>query len=259
MTNIAVDLGSRFVKIIARGKDAEIFRLEDTVEFYKKNMKRRGEKVEIDIDFLGIDIKAARILTTGYGRNLLNFTNAGIISEIKAHFYGAKRQSGESDFVLVDAGGQDSKVIQARDGYINDFTMNDKCAASTGRFIEYAAKIVGIPFEEAAAATDSPVSLTDTCAVFCESELIGHIAHGASELHLAAGVNLSIARRIAPAVKKYNPKRVFASGGAAASSALITFLSELTGIKVEPLQNVQFNGAIGCIEFMEKTAVNELR
>jgi predicted CoA-substrate-specific enzyme activase len=253
LINVAVDLGSRFIKIFVCEDGSEVFRLEDTVGFYKNHLKRENGNVAIDTSFLNIDTKYARILTTGYGRNLLTFSNSGFISEIKAHFYGAKYQSGESDFVLIDIGGQDSKVIQAVDGYINDFTMNDKCAASSGRFIEHAAEITGVTREEAAGATDSPVCLTDTCAVFCESEIIGHIARGVPILHLAAGVNLSVARRIAPAVKKYNPKRVFASGGVSSSPALIHFLSELTGIKTEPLPNPHFNGAIGCMEYMKRT------
>ncbi len=252
MTKIAIDLGSRFIKILIRQNGIDKFRMEDTVDFYKRHLKRDSENITIDLSFLGIDTEHARILTTGYGRNLLNFTNSDLISEIKAHFYGARFQTGESDFVLVDIGGQDSKIIQVAGGYINDFTMNDKCAASTGRFIEHAASIIGISREEASGAVDSPVHLTDTCAVFCESELIGHIARGVPALHLAAGVNLSVARKIAPAVKKYHPIRVLASGGVSSSPALIHYLNELIGIDVQPLPNVQFNGAIGCMEYMDK-------
>jgi len=110
--------------------------------------------------------------------NLLNFVNANVISEIKAHFKGAVYQTGENNFILIDIGGQDSKVIIVKDGYIEDFVMNDKCAASSGRFIEVAANILKIPIEKMGSYTENPVKLSSTCSVFAESEIIGKIAEG---------------------------------------------------------------------------------
>ena len=56
--------------------------------------------------------------------------------------------SRNDSFILIDIGGQDSKVILGKDGYIEDFIMNDKCAASTGRFIENACNVLGISIDE---------------------------------------------------------------------------------------------------------------
>jgi predicted CoA-substrate-specific enzyme activase len=240
---VAIDLGSRFIKIAV----GDQFTRMSTVEFYKNNIRRTADGVLVDLDFLGLDLAGATILTTGYGRNLLQFANTTTISEIKAHFYGAKYQTKEDNFVLVDIGGQDSKVIEVTNGYINDFAMNDKCAASTGRFIEQAANILDMPLEEFMTATHAPANLSDTCAVFCESELIGKIASGISALELAAGVNLSVARRLTPAIERYNADKIYAAGGVAESKALLHFISELTGRETLPLPNPQYNGAIGLL------------
>lgn len=245
MMNIGIDLGSRFIKIA----EGTRFQLENTVDFYKKHIVRTGEAVSLNLDSFGIDTANAVITATGYGRNLLAFSNAETISEIKAHFYGAKRQTGEEDFTLVDIGGQDCKIIQVRQGYINDFVMNDKCAASTGRFIEQAAHILGIPMDEFMSAAENPCRLSDTCAVFCESEIVGLLAKGVKDKELAAGVNLSVARRIAPQLSRYRSAKVFASGGAAASKALLGFLGELSKIDLKTVDNTQFNGAIGCLSY----------
>ena len=249
--HIGIDLGSRFIKTAVEtgGKVAQ--HIEDTVSFYKTRMIRTDAGTSVDLSYIGADLANAEILATGYGRNLLQFDNLNIISEIKAHFYGVKSLCKENNFTLVDIGGQDCKVIDVKDGYINDFTMNDKCAASTGRFIEQAAAILNIPVAEFETLTDNPVPLSDTCAVFCESEIIGQLARGAKDLSLAAGVNLSVAKRLAPAIKKYKPERLIMAGGAA-SPALIHFISELTGVMGKVLENQQLNGALGCIAYMKR-------
>jgi predicted CoA-substrate-specific enzyme activase len=251
---IGLDLGSRFIKIATDGGETHKI---DTIEFYKKHIKRDGEQVSIDLANIynteqenSAEPVSTQFLATGYGRNLLQFDNIEIISEIKAHFYGAKMQTGEQNFTLVDIGGQDCKVIDVKDGYINDFAMNDKCAASTGRFVEQSARILDMPMAEFEAATDSPITLSDTCAVFCESELIGKLARGATDRQLAAGVNLSIAKRLAPAIKRYKPTKLFMAGGAS-SPALVHFITELTGVAATVLPQQQFNGALGCIFYMK--------
>jgi predicted CoA-substrate-specific enzyme activase len=252
MKKISVDLGSRFIKIAILKEDGYDFHRESTVEFYKKYIRRGDKGVYLNLDDFGIEAQNASIVSTGYGRYLMNFVNAETISEIKAHFYGAKKQTGESDFTLVDIGGQDSKVIQARDGYINDFSMNDKCAASTGRFVEQAARILDIPIEDFIQASESPAKLTDTCAIFCESELIGLLAQGERVERLASGVNLSVARRMAPQLIRYKSDKVFAAGGVANSTAILGFLTELTRLEITPLPIPQYNGAIGGLSIPSK-------
>jgi len=243
-----IDLGSRYVKL-AFLKDGEItYRRWDTAEFYRSFVRRGAEGLVIDLDAAGLE-HADSITATGYGRNLLNFANANVISEIKAHFRGALEATGERDFLLVDVGGQDSKVICVQEGYIEDFVMNDKCAASTGRFLENASSILQISLDQLAEMTDSPVKLSSTCAIFSESEIIGKIAEGYTTEEIGAGVNESIARRLYPLMKKYRNEKIFASGGVASNSALIYFLSGMAGRKIEVLPDCQYNGCRGCLAY----------
>jgi len=74
------------------------------------------------------------VVATGYGRNLVRQAGKAI-TEITCHAKGVFRSLGAGS--LIDIGGQDSKVIViAKDGAVANFTMNDKCAAGTGRFLE---------------------------------------------------------------------------------------------------------------------------
>ncbi len=246
MKSVGIDLGSRYVKLIKQYGDSLEYKLYDTVNFYRTYIKRNGEKIYIDTEKLGISDDCS-IVATGYGRNLMSFTNAEIISEIKAHFKGALRQTQNGDFVLIDIGGQDSKVILAKDGYIEDFIMNDKCAASTGRFIENACNVLGIEINELANMKDNPVTLSSTCAVFCESELIGLLASGIEIEKIAAGINKSVAKRLLPMIKSFKSDKIYASGGVSSNKSLIFFLSCLLEQDIIPLDNTQFNGALGCL------------
>ena len=91
------------------------------------------------------DIK--RRVATGYGRK--NVGNAEkIVTEITAHAEGMRFCVPDAR-IIIDIGGQDTKVIAlCEDGHVDDFFMNDKCAAGTGRFLELMAGILDVSFEE---------------------------------------------------------------------------------------------------------------
>ncbi|BAI80701.1 CoA-substrate-specific enzyme activase [Deferribacter desulfuricans SSM1] len=246
---VGIDLGSRFVKI-AYSDEANNLYLDkiDTIEFYKKYVFKKDGNIFVDTEaFLNID--DVDITATGYGRNVLAFKNANIVSEIKAHFKGALIQMNHENFTLIDIGGQDSKVIYVKNGYIEDFVMNDKCAASTGRFLENSANILGITLDELANEIKNPVKLNSTCAIFSESEIVGKIAEGYKISEIAAGINESIAKRIFPMIKRFKNEKYFASGGVANLKGVMYFLERLLDDKILVVKNAQYNGAIGCLHY----------
>lgn len=54
---------------------------------------------------------------------------------------------------MIDIGGQDSKVIRIdENGTVENFVMNDKCAAGTGRFLEMMERTMEITLEEMSSA-----------------------------------------------------------------------------------------------------------
>ncbi len=117
------------------------------------------------------------LVVTGYGKNLLQ-KNFPAITEIRAHFLGARQQTGLDHFILLEMGGQDTKVLYVKDGRVFDFLTNDRCAAGTGRYLENMARFLKMPLTEFAAAWADPVDISQTCAIFGESELVGHLLEG---------------------------------------------------------------------------------
>lgn len=253
-TNLALglDLGSRSVKIAIMqldnaGQEHQIIHLEsiDTILFYREYGRNRDGKFTVDFDALGLP-KIERLISTGYGRNSLELAGGEAIPELKAHVLGAVYQTGLKDFTLVDLGGQDSKIIQVVGGKMADFLTNDKCAASSGRYLENMAAVLGMNLTELGENAESPVELNSTCAVFGESEIIGKIVEGVPLSLLAAGVNATIIKRILPLLRTFKGETIVFTGGVAYNKAVCRLLISGSGRHVVVPAEPQFNGAIGC-------------
>lgn len=257
MTTFGIDLGSRYVKVAVVAEDT-YSRLEqfDTVAFYREYGRRAERKLAVDLSRLGAGPDDV-VVATGYGRHNVGFPEfqaaAGgepprvrVIPELNAHVAGAMRQTGLRDFTLLDVGGQDSKVVRVRGGVMDDFATNDRCAASSGRYLENTANALGVGLEELSKHVQDPANLNTTCAIFAESELIGKVIEGHDLPSLCAGVNWSMWRRLRPHLERLHSDVVVFVGGVARSEALRTILSRELGVEVIVPARPDFNGAIGC-------------
>ena len=248
---IGIDLGSRKAKfaLLRGGKIARLADL-DTIAFYKKYGSIVNDELSLDLLGSGIftaeELATAGITVTGYGRNSINLHGARVVSEIKAHVAGARAQTGLSDFTLLDMGGQDTKVAQVVAGKLTDFVMNDKCAASSGRYLENMAAVLEVSLEELSSHAEDPVALDATCGIFGESELIGQILRGHPLSRLCAGVNLTLVKRVMPMLKRFRSDTLVISGGVALNGAMVRLLSADCGMSVVIPEHPQHNGAIGC-------------
>lgn len=248
---IGIDLGSRKAKF-ALLKAREIVRLDemDTISFYKRFGRIQDEELSLDLLGSGIfsaeELSKSRITVTGYGRNSINLQGARVISEIRAHVCGASLQTGRTDFTLLDMGGQDTKVAHVVSGKLVDFVMNDKCAASSGRYLENMAQVLEVSLEELSRHSEEPIPLDATCGIFGESELIGQILRGHPLSRLCAGVNLTLVKRVLPMLRRFPSEALVITGGVALNGAMIRLLADHCSMEVIVPPNPQHNGAIGC-------------
>jgi (R)-2-hydroxyacyl-CoA dehydratese activating ATPase len=259
MTGLGIDLGSRQVKFAAMS-GAEILWLRDydTIPFYKRYGTLRAGKLALDFEGLGIiksdELARTPLVTTGYGRNTIAMDDAKVVPEIQAHAAGAIFQTGLATFTLIDLGGQDSKVIRLENGIMVDFVMNDKCAASSGRYLENMAKVLDLSLQELSRHHRNPVQLDATCGIFGESELIGRILEGHPVESLCAGVNATLIKRVRPMLARFPQDLLVVTGGVAANQAFIELLKESTGTDIIVPPHPQHNGAIGCALLAAKNA-----
>lgn len=248
---IGIDLGSRKAKFaLLRGEEPLRLADYDTINFYKRFGRLSDDELSLDLAGSGLftaeELDASELVVTGYGRNTLNLKGARVISEIRAHVAGALRQTGLKEFTLLDLGGQDTKVALVKNGRLTDFVMNDKCAASSGRYLENMASILEVSLEELSSHWEEPVKLDATCGIFGESELIGQILRGYPVARLCAGVNLTLVKRVLPMLRRFPAPAIVLTGGVALNRALVTLLEKETGQAPVVPAHPQHNGAIGC-------------
>ena len=169
-----VDVGSTQTKAVVINEDREIVAtaLIDT----GANVVRAAEnafKTAIETKNI-LEEEVEWVIGTGYGRYRVTFGNDQI-TEISCHGRGAAHIFPNTRTV-VDMGGQDTKAIRVSDsGEIDDFCMNDKCAAGTGRFLGAAASALEIPLPDlggTALTSEKGVRISTTCTVFAESEVL---------------------------------------------------------------------------------------
>lgn len=195
--------------------------------------------------------RIAAVATTGYGRRLAGFGDL-VITEIKACALGAVHLGCPRGPIhcLLDLGGQDTKVIAIGDhGEVEDFAMNDKCAAGTGRFIEMLARKLDLDlpaFIEAALRSTTPIHMNSTCAVFAETEVVSLLARNTAKEDIAAAAHQAIAERIGSMVRRVGQREVIAFvGGGALNRALARTLEESLNKKVYIPESPQTVVALG--------------
>lgn len=188
-----------------------------------------------------------RIVATGYGRQAISFAHT-TVTEITCHACGVRRLAPDVRTV-IDIGGQDSKLIRLNDaGMVQDFMMNDRCAAGTGRFLEVVSERLGIPLSalgQAAGRSARPAAISSMCVVFAETEIVGLLTAGTAPEDIVAGVQNSIATRLATmAGRTITPPVVF-TGGVALISGMDKALGSTLGQAVAIAPEPQMTGALG--------------
>lgn len=191
------------------------------------------------------------IMATGYSRKILDVADDDI-SEITAHAYGVRITAPPEwrPGMIVDVGGQDSKIIYLDANYaVKNFTMNDKCAAGTGKFMEVIAQILETTIDQVgplSLQSTEPCDINSTCVVFAQSEVISLVARTYDRRDILAGMHLSMARRIIKMMRKSEKSGdVLMSGGGALNTGLRHAFEEELMRDVYVASHPQFNGAIG--------------
>jgi len=141
--------------------------------------------------------------------------------------------------MAIDMGAESTTVIRVNErGRLTDWANHDKCAAGTGIFLQQMAKLMQMPLDEMSRLsfeTKTRADITNTCAVFAESEVISHVHREppTPKEEIVAGIYFSVASRIVSLCKRAGiEKDVAAVGGVALNSGLINILAEELGLEV---------------------------
>jgi len=227
-----IDIGSTAIKIAIIEENADLVaqKVLPTGSKFNENTLNAYKAL---IDEAGIDLhKVQYVVSTGYGRRLFKSADESV-SEITANAIGAAAVSRGHDIrTIINIGGQDSKIIQINpQGLVQNFIMNDKCAAGTGRFLEMASRNLEVDIDQMGdlhkQSGHPTLTVNSTCAVFAESEIISLLAEGNKKEDIISGIHVSIARRIARMAGRTNIQDdILFDGGTAYNSGLIEVLEE---------------------------------
>jgi len=198
------------------------------------------------------EVEVEYVIGTGYGRYRVTFGDDQI-TEISCHGRGAVHMFPQTQTV-IDMGGQDTKAIRVTPiGDIDDFSMNDKCAAGTGRFLGAASSALEIPLDDlgpVALTFTRPVRISTTCTVFAESEVLSWLGKGKKVEDILWGVHQSIAVRSCALLRRVGiePEITF-TGGVARNTAMVKALEEKLDTELNISEDSHFMGALGAALF----------
>ena len=220
-----------------------------------------GEKAR---NALGVELEETYLVGTGYGRVTLPFSKEHIRSEILCHGLGAHMMYPKTRTVL-DIGGQDTKGIQVdENGIVENFQMNDRCAAGCGRYLGYIADEMNMGLHELgplAMKSSRPARINSTCTVFAGAELRDRLALGEKREDILAGLHRAIILRAISILSRSGgvADQMTFTGGVAKNQAAVRELKKLirenygdVTINIDP--DSIYTGSLGAAEFARRAA-----
>lgn len=243
MYNTGIDIGSTASKVTVLYNDDIICNFVIPTGW---SSTETAKKIEEKLKEYGVNRNNSKIVATGYGRVSVPYADK-TVTEITCHGKGAYFLTGE-DLTVIDIGGQDTKIITIKDGNIVNFTMNDKCAAGTGRFLELMAGTLGVSIDELSclAQIGRETAITSMCTVFAESEVISLIGSGVKREDIASGIIVSIVGRVKSLCLKHGDSdKYFLTGGLCENSYIIGKIAEKLNRPVFSMPEARFAGSIG--------------
>lgn len=243
-----IDAGSRTIKvvlldsetmnIIAKGvMDQGVAQQQRTQELFEKLLAENNLKRK----------QVERIVATGYGRNIIELADT-TVTEITCHAVGVHHLLPNTRTV-IDIGGQDSKLLKLDgNGKVRDFSMNDRCAGGTGRFLEVVAARLEVGLDDLgtiAAKSREPAVISSMCVVFAETEIIGLLATGIACEDIIAGVQKAIAERVVAMTGRTFDLPIVFTGGVAMISGMDSALESALGHDITISPDPQITGALG--------------
>ncbi len=239
MYRIGIDVGSTYTKYCVM-EDGEIADL-----FSEKTPIRQREYFEEKVSELYRLYPKAEIISCGYGK--ANVDEIHNINELTALAKGAFL-SIRDDGIVLDIGGQDTKIILQEKGQLKEFFVNDKCAAGSGMFLTSVLEMIDVRFEEIDL-SKTPCSntyLSSACAVFAQSEIVELIADNKVEEEIISAVISQILIKAKPLLGKIRKGSVLLSGGISQVKGIVGVAEGIFGTECLSIKNGQYLSAIGC-------------
>ncbi|MDR3561688.1 MAG: benzoyl-CoA reductase, bzd-type, subunit Q [Negativicutes bacterium] len=192
---------------------------------------------------------------TGYGRARVPFADKAI-TEIACHARGANFMYGPTVRTVLDMGGQDLKVIKCDDrGKVLNFSMNEKCAAGTGRGMEVIADLLRVPIQDIGELSllveKEPPPISNICVLFAKTEVMGMLYNKVPVNVILAAYTGAMASRVSAQIKEMGVEEDFViTGGIGKNKGVVQRIETDLGLKaLKTSYDYQIAGALGAALF----------
>lgn len=249
MYNIGIDIGSTATKVVVlnEGSIEKTFMCPTGFSSIEA-----AQRVSEELEHAGYLSEEYRVVATGYGRVAVPYADK-VVTEITCHGHGAHYLF-EDDGVVVDVGGQDTKIIQIKNGKVMKFAMNDKCSAGTGKFLEVMANRLVVSQDELSylARKGSPTTISSLCTVFAESEVVSLVGRGVPREDIAYAIVESVVTKVVTLASQTKGERYFLTGGLCENDYIAERLEKHLGKPVVTKPLARYAGAIGAALQLEE-------
>ncbi len=193
--SIGIDAGSTTIKFVV------INQADGEVAF--NSYKRHFADIRACLDAqladmeaaLGNDAEFSVCVTGSAGIGLAERSELPFIQEVLAAS-AAMKETGRTDFTLIDLGGEDAKMVFFRKDKSPDIRMNGSCAGGTGAFIDQMATLMDIEpkaMSDAAASFSRIYPIASRCGVFAKTDVQNLVSRRLPAADIAASIFNAVA------------------------------------------------------------------
>ena len=248
MVTAGLDIGTRTIKVVL---------LREGREMVGRVIRPLGSRVREDLAEAWQELAAGTgtgpeeieaLAVTGSGKGEAQ-PSARRVTEVGADARGAAFLCPPARTV-IDLGAEEGRVIRIdKKGRVVDFTINDRCAAGAGVFMETAARTLEVSLEELGSlslCSTREVALNAQCVVFAESELVGLIHSRTPRPDIARAIHRAVAQRTAAMVQGLGvEEKVVLIGGMAGNVGIVDCLEKELRTEVLVPEGFRWAGALG--------------
>ncbi|MBN2724016.1 MAG: hypothetical protein JXR95_08115 [Deltaproteobacteria bacterium] len=248
MITAGFDIGTKYVKICIV-KDGEItgYDIRQLVGSFSKVMKSSYKAALDKAGIFGFQVRNKT--ACGFGANLVK--NADFIVDVESSIAHTAYRLNPETRTVIDAGALFLNICSlSKDGMILDRAENEKCAAGSGKLLDMITSALEVPIDEISnvcSESVKPYKMSNSCAVFAESEVISRVNLGDNTSDILAGIIISIVEKSKTMYSRINAHGpVSVTGGLAHIPFFTLKLKEILNCELIPLKiNPSLAGAFG--------------
>jgi len=247
MITSGIDIGAKFVKVLILKDDEILCRVQERTGFDPPEAAKRAFAAALAEAGLKEE-EIESIYATGSGRKKAphahdSVTDVGAAAKGISYLQPTVR-------TVIDVGGEEGRAVKVNEtGKVEDFAVNEQCAAGAGSFTEAIARALEVPLEEfgkLSLQSTAEIPMNAQCAVFAESEVVSLVHAKTPKADIARAVHDAIASRIISMVRRVGINNdVALIGGVAYNPGFIDALSRGMETKVVVVDHPEYVSALG--------------